>query len=350
MAATSEPITVSATVLQQMFLYLRSLHVDIDGFLRSVGVDPATVAAPDARILNAAYLHIQDSAAEYVRDPYFGLHMGEFAEAGSWSILGYMMMNCRTLGEALVKSGRYSRIVGNLIEGRAEVLGDTARLVYFTPPHVPAMSRHCFESALASSVHMMRTLTGQPICPLSVTFAHPEPPGPAAADEYRRVFGCPVSFGQAETAMTFALSVAYMPIPLANPALLAQFEQYADDLLAQLGATEPFTRTVTKIVLARLDDEALSIDTVARELAVSVRTLQNRLAAEGVVFSDLVRDVRRQLAQQYLRENYSVEQITYLLGFSEPSVFRKAFKKWWGVTPGEFRQAYRGAALGGAAM
>lgn len=336
-----------------MFLYLRSLHVDIDGFLRSIGVDPAAVAAPDARILNDTYLFIQDSAAEYVGDPYFGLHMGEFAEAGSWSILGYMMMNCRTLGEAIVKSGRYSRIVGNLIEGRAEVLGDTARLVYFTPPHAPAMSRHCFESALASSVRMMRTLSGQPICPLAVTFAHPEPSGPpgsTAEDEYRRVFGCPVSFGQPETAMTFALSVAYVPIPLANPALLAQFERYADDLLAQLGATEPFTRTVTKIVLARLDDEALSIDTVARELAVSVRTLQNRLAAEGVVFSDLVRDVRRQLAQQYLREDYSVEQITYLLGFSEPSVFRKAFKKWWGVTPGEFRQAYSGAALGGAVM
>jgi len=350
MATTPEPITVSATVLQQMFLYLRSLHVDIDAFLRSIGVDPAAVAAPDARLLNDTYLFIQDSAAEYVRDPYFGLHMGEFAEVGSWSILGYMMMNCRTLGEAVVKSGRYSRIVGNLIEGRAEVLGDTARLVYFTPPYAPAMSRHCFESALASSVRMMRTLSGQHICPLAVTFAHAEPPGPAAEDEYRRVFGCPVSFSQPNTTMTFALGVAYMPIPLANPALLAQFERFADDLLAQLQTTEPFTRTVTKIVLARLDDETLSIDTVARELAVSVRTLQNRLAAEGVVFSDLLRDVRRQLAQQYLRENYSVEQITYLLGFSEPSVFRKAFKKWWGVTPGEFRQSYGSTALGGAVM
>ena len=185
---------------------------------------------------------------------------------------------------------------------------------------------------------------------MAVTYAHAEPPGPAAEDEYRRVFGCPVSFSQPNTTMTFALGVAYMPIPLANPALLAQFERFADDLLAQLQTTEPFTRTVTKIVLARLDDETLSIDTVARELAVSVRTLQNRLAAEGVVFSDLLRDVRRQLAQQYLRENYSVEQITYLLGFSEPSVFRKAFKKWWGVTPGEFRQSYGSTALGGAVM
>ena len=79
-------------------------------------------------------------------------------------------------------------------------------------------------------------------------------------------------------------------------------------------------------------------EVVAREMAVSVRTLQKRLEEEGVVFSDLLREVRQHLAQKYLRENYSVEQITYLLGFSEPSVFRKAFKKWAGITPREYRE------------
>jgi len=69
-----------------------------------------------------------------------------------------------------------------------------------------------------------------------------------------------------------------------------------------------------------------------------VRTLQKRLEEEGVAFSDLHKDVRHRPAQKYLRENYTVEQITYLLGFSEPSVFRKAFKKWSGVTPREYRE------------
>jgi AraC-like DNA-binding protein len=99
-----------------------------------------------------------------------------------------------------------------------------------------------------------------------------------------------------------------------------------------------YTRAVTKIILSRLDDEGLSIEKVAREMAVSVRTLQMRLEEEGVVFSDLLKDTRQRLAKKYLRENYSVEQITYLLGFSEPSVFRKAFKKWSGVTPREYRE------------
>ena len=134
------------------------------------------------------------------------------------------------------------------------------------------------------------------------------------------------------------MSVVNTPILMANPSLLEHFEKYAQDFLSELDRNDEHTRAVTKIILARLDDEGLTIDKVAKEMAVSVRTLQNRLDAEGVIFSDLLKDIRQRLAQKYLRENYSVEQITYLLGFSEPSVFRKAFKKWSGVTPREFRE------------
>ncbi|NCC36773.1 MAG: AraC family transcriptional regulator, partial [Chloroflexia bacterium] len=81
--------------------------------LRSLGIEPETVRSPDTYLPIETYLYIQDSAAQYVNDPYFGLHMGEFAQPGSWSILGYLMMNCKTLGEAFEKSGRYQRIIGN---------------------------------------------------------------------------------------------------------------------------------------------------------------------------------------------------------------------------------------------
>ncbi|CAG0993522.1 HTH-type transcriptional regulator VirS [Anaerolineales bacterium] len=331
----SEPITVSVTVLSQMFLYLASLKVDIDALLRSLCVDPESVKSPDAYIPIETYLLIQDGAAEYVNDPYFGLHMGEFAEAGSWSILGYMMMNCKTLGEAFEKSGKYSRIIGNMIEGRAELKFKKVRIVLFTPPHAPKMSRHCYESTLSSSVRMMRLLSGVHVSPLEVTFIYPKPESTA---EYERVFCCPVKFGQKDNSMTLDWSLGNMPIRMANSALLEHFEKYAQDFLAQMERDDEHTRAVTKIILSRLDDEDLSIQKIAKEMAVSVRTLQNRLEAEGVIFSDLLRDIREKLAKRYLRENYSVEQITYLLGFSEPSVFRKAFKKWSGVTPREYRE------------
>jgi AraC-like DNA-binding protein len=335
MDSLPEPITVSSSVLSQMFLYLASLKVDIDGFLRSLGVEPADVSTPDACIPVDTYLLIQDEAAHIVRDPYFGLHMGEFVEAGSWSILGYLMMNCKTLGEAFEKWGRYSRIIGNLIDGRVEWRFNKIRVVFFPRAHAPKLSRHCFESTFSSIVRMMRSLTGAPLSPLKVTFVYPEPDMMA---EYERIFCCPVLFGQKENSITIDLGMLKAPVRLANPGLREQFEIYAQDFLAEMERKDETTRSVTKIVLARLDDETLSIEKIAREMSISVRTLQKRLEGEGVVFSDLLKDIRQRLARRYLRECYSVEEITYMLGFSEPSVFRKAFKKWSGVTPGEYRQ------------
>jgi AraC-like DNA-binding protein len=336
MDASAEPITVSVTVLSQMFLYLNALKVDIDAFLRSLGVDPETVRSPDTRLPIETYLLIQDEAAEYVHDPYFGLHMGEYAEPGSWSILGYMMMNCRNLGEAIEKSGRYSRIIGNLIDARVQPRFNKAKVIFFTPPHAPKMSRHCFEATFSSSVRMMRSLTGVDLSPLEVTFIYPEP---ASRYEYERIFRCPVRFGQRENSFTVDMKIGDLPIHMANPGLLEYFEKYAQDFLAEMDRNDEHTRAVTKIILSKLDDEDLSIHKVAREMALSVRTLQKRLEDEGVVFSELHKDIRHRLAQKYLRENYTVEQITYLLGFSEPSVFRKAFKKWSGVTPREYRES-----------
>jgi AraC-like DNA-binding protein len=338
-----EPLTVSVTLLSQMFLYLKSLKVDADTFLRSLGIDPGTFQSPDEYIPVETYLKVQDAAAEYINDPYFGLHMGEFAEAGSWSILGYVMMNCKTLAEASEKSGKYSRIIGNMIEGKARVKFKKVQFVFFTPPHTPKMSRHCYEATLSSSVRMMRLLTGVQINPLEVTFTYPEPESTA---EYERIFCCPVKFDQKENSMTMDWSVGEIPVRMANPALLEHFEKYAQDFLAQMERDDEHTRAVTKIILSRLDDEDLSIQKVAKEMAVSVRTLQNHLEAEGVVFSDLLRDIRERLAKKYLHENYTVEQITYLLGFSEPSVFRKAFKKWSGVTPREYREQSLSAVTG----
>jgi len=331
----SAPITVSATLLSQTFIYLNSLQVDIDAFLYSLDVDPKPVRSPDARIPIETYLRIQEEAALFVNDPCFGLHVGEYAEAGSWSILGYMLMNCRNVGEAFEKSVRYSRIIGNLIEVSIERKLNKSKLIFLTSPHAPEMSRHCLDTAFSTTICMMQNFTGVDMHPLEVTFTYAEP---QSKSEYDRIFQCPILFGQKENSFTIDARVFNTPILMANPSLLQHFEKYAQEFLAELDRRNEHTGVVTKLILAHLDDEALSIEKVAKEMSISVRTLQKRLEDEGVIFSDLLREIRRKLAQKYLRENYSVEQITYLLGFSEPSAFRKAFKKWSGVTPREYRE------------
>lgn len=181
---------------------------------------------------------------------------------------------------------------------------------------------------------MMRTLTGLELNPLEVTFSAPPPESIA---EYERVFRCPVYFGHKYNSLTIETKLLSTPILLPNPGLLAYFENYAQQFISQMDRQDGYTQAVTRIILEKLDTENLSIKQVAKEMAVSVRTLQNRLKDEGIVFSDLLSDIRQQLARKYLQDGYSVEEITYMLGFSEPSVFRKAFKRWEGATPREYR-------------
>ena len=330
----TEPIRVSTGILAQMLLYLKSLKMDTDAFLRSNGLDPAVVKAPDARFPIETYLLLEEKAAEMCSDACFGLHMGEYVEAGNWSILGYLMMNCQTLAEAFEKSSRYSRIIGNLIDSRLDLLADRVKITLITPSYAPPMSHHCFDAVISACVRMMYNLTGIHLYPLEVTFAYPRPLSTA---EYERIFNCPLLFDQDETSFTLGFALLNTPVRAPNPELLAYFGQYARDFIAEMDQNQEHTRAVTRIILANLDDENLGIDKIAREMSLSVRTLQKRLEDEGVIFSDLLRSVREKLAKKYLQENYSVEQITYLLGFSEPSAFRKAFKKWSGITPREYR-------------
>ena len=182
---------------------------------------------------------------------------------------------------------------------------------------------------------MIRTITGIKLTPLAVHFTSSPPVSMA---EYERVFCCPAYFEQEENSLTIDTSILHTPILLPNTELLQHFENYANEFLAKINRKNEYTRKVTKLILSRLDDEKLSIDIIARDMNVSVRTLQNRLREEGVIFSKLLQEIRIKLAKKYLQEEHSVETIAYLLGFSEPSVFRKAFKKWSGFTPREYRE------------
>ncbi len=114
-------------------------------------------------------------------------------------------------------------------------------------------------------------------------------------------------------------------------------KKYARQYLARIQGDKKTVHAVADFILTHMENRKIDINTVAREMSMSVRTLQNRLREEGAVFRDLLEDTRQQLAKGYLRENYSVEEISYILGYAATSVFSKAFKKWSGKSPSEYR-------------
>lgn len=329
---------VSVSTVAQILQYLAHQGIDTAQFLKAVDLDASLLKQPDGRIPVEKYIEVEEKAAGMTCDPCFGLHMGQFAEAGSWSILGYMMMNCKTVLEAFQKFSRYSYIIGNLIKGEISYQKDRLIITLTEPLDAPRISRHCYEGYFSSLVRLARSITGRNLCPVEVRFKSGRP---EHRQEYTRVFGATVRFGQDSNAITFEREAVETPIAFPNESLLNYFESYAKEFLERITCENSYTYQTKRLILSYMDAESLTIGKIARAMAISVRTLQANLAREGTDFNALLKETRQQLARKYLSEQHSTEDITYLLGFSDPSVFRKAFKKWFGMTISEYRESHQ---------
>jgi len=328
---------VSGAILGQLSRYLDSIGIDLEALPAARDLDEALLHDPEARFPLEGYLRLEAEAAEASGDPSFGLHMGEGAVSGSWSVLGLMMMQCADLTEAFAKSAQYCAIIGTLVKGRSSRHGD--RITIDLEPFAPFIpSRHCYEATLASLVSIMRDLAGDEIAPLEVGIPGPEPVG---SPEYRRIFRCPVGFGAEGYNMVISASIGTIPLRFPNASLLARVEGYAREILRDIHEEHSLSRSVATLIASRLAEGEISIEYVARELALSVRTLQARLECEGQCFQDLLASTRLGLAKRYLGEGLSIGEISCLLGFSDPSILHRAFKKWTGLTPGEFSRSFQ---------
>jgi len=166
-----------------------------------------------------------------------------------------------------------------------------------------------------------------------------EPPADTVA--YERVFQAPVRFGADQNALTIR-AVLDAPMPTSDPALVSVLEGYADSLLDNLPAMGSLVASVAGLIRQGLSEGPPGVDQLSRQLAISPRTLRRRLREEDTSVSAIVTQVRHQLALEYLSSgDISASEIAYLLGFSDPTAFQRAFKRWQGCAPIEHRRRMR---------
>ena len=190
---------------------------------------------------------------------------------------------------------------------------------------------------LSTMLHVGRQLTGQQWKPTAVCFEHPKPRRIAT---HKRVFQAPIQFGCARTELVFAARLLDLPLPKADPALAALLQRNARALLGRTEPRSSFADVVQQVISKACAPGDLQLAAVARKLGTSTRTTQRRLAAEGILFHELVRDTRSTLAKNYLRKGeLAICEIAYMLGFSQPSAFHRAFHRWTGTTPRTFRNS-----------
>jgi AraC-like DNA-binding protein len=262
--------------------------------------------------------------------------MGEGADPGDLSILGYIMASCRTVGEALEKVGKYFGVIGSVLNIYLKVEGDYAKLIYDMRKHFPNNCiRHCIDTGLANFYAMTKNIASEPV---EIKEVWLKTEAPKDQGEYNRIFKCPIKFAQPIAALVFPSNVLDVPLRHPNSALLSLLEHHANSFLSKIDEKDYFSRKISLLLFEQIQGNNPTIEDVSKDLGMSIRVLQKKLKEEGVTFSEIATNVRKELAKSYLAEKrYTIDDITYLLGFSEPSVFRRAFKTWTGSTPGQYR-------------
>lgn len=317
---------------------LRALGHDPAPLLRRFELDDATLADPDARIPMSTVVGFLSQAAESTGDADVGLHLAEHAALDSIDVHFYAMLSSPTLGDAYRRMGRYQRLIHETTRIELEVDGARAELRHRMSGGATA-PRHSAEFLLAAWVRIGRLVTGSDWNPAQVRFGHDRP---ADDHEHRRFFRAPVHFAMGENTLVLPVALLEMPCIRADPALAALLDRYASERLERAPRNDRLADRVRNLLAEALDGGDLHASRIASRLKMSVRTLHRELADEGTSFGETLANLRRERAARYLGDaRVSISEIAFLLGFTEISSFHRAFKRWTGQTPAEFRARYR---------
>ena len=329
--------SVSTVLVRPLVAALAALPGGLDRFWRATDLTPEMVADADARISPAQFCVAWSEATRLTGDPALALRIAEATPAGAFGVVEYVCRSAATLGDALRQWVRYLGILDDSVEVGLVDLPSGKALRVIAESEAPAPGAH--ELCFALVVLHARRMTAGRFHSASARFTHraPEP----HASRYRALFGNDVHFARSRTELVFTSGDLETPLVTADPTLLAILLPTAEAKREQKGAEASVTGQVRRALRAALCNDDAAVASVARRLGLTARSLQRRLEDEGTSFQILRDETRRTLAERYLADTHSLAEISFLLGFSEPSAFFRAFKRWTGLTPIERRASLR---------
>lgn len=293
---------------------------------------------PDLRVPEASVEAAWQLATTLTNDEAVGVHLAESLPRGALDLVEFAFRSSPSLTSALERLVRYGRVISDRVAARVDLNGERL-LLAFGDVGSTALHPGRAEFALAAALKLARDSTGHHIIPQQVSFAHA---APLDASEHRRFFRGPVRFAAGSTSLILSVSDAARPMLGADDALSAVVRRRLDKALTErdLQAAGPFSGRVRRLMVEHLGRTALTPSTVARALTLSERTLSRRLGEEGTSFRGMLDDVRREFACALLRDrSLSIGDIAFFLRYSEPAAFHRAFRRWTGQSPGDFRAA-----------
>ena len=335
-------LTCSVRAAGPVLLALQAAGIDLGLVTQRLDIPPESLLDADARFPVAKLmLPLWNLAEEMLGDPVVALRATEHLSRESFGVFSYIVAASATAGEAVARAIRYFRLI---TDGGSYSLERQATDVWwrFTPANAAvAACRHDTVFALAAAVKHLRLWAEPHFVPREIRFSCAELPG---RGEIERFFGASIALGSDRCAFRFDAELLNRSSGLADPQLARFLEGYADDAVAALPVLGSVSSRVRGLLARGLKDGDTSVEVIARRLSLSERSLQRELQKERTSLSRLVDELRCEMATRYLRQReLSISDVAYMLGFSQTAPFFRAFKRWTGLTPGDFRRAFHSA-------
>jgi AraC-like DNA-binding protein len=316
---------------------LESYGLDSHALFVKAGLDPERFRDPDARFSFSAIRNLWKLSLEATWDPCLGIRAARYWHPSNFHAAGFAWMASASLKDALERTVRYFRIVSTDPERLSLVeTDDDFRFIIDTADVRERGLDEEYDLLMAIIVDMCRTSYGPTFKPLLVMMERPAPP---CAKEFVEYFGAPVQFSSETNLLAFDKEDLTKQLPTANAELAHANERIVMEYLSYLDRSDIITRVKTRLIDS-LPSGRVTEESIADALHLSRRSLQRRLKEEGTSYTQVLDETRRQLAAQYVRHSrLSINEITYLLGFSEPSNFSRAFRRWTGASPTAYRES-----------
>ena len=308
--------------------------MDPCALLAAAGIEPAALDTQGARLPTEKISRLWELAAERSGNPAIGLAQHHVVRPASFDVVGYTMMSCADLRGAFERLIRYLLILSDALTMTMSEERDGYRVTFVLFGGDRPVPRQRIEFIFVTVIGFCRWISGRNVHPWAIELPYPAPLDPAP---YRAAFRCPVSFDAPRCSLLFGGADMAAPLPTSNPQLAEMHERFAGEFLRHFDHAQISYR-VRELIIRRLPDGEPRRDAVAHELCMSERTLQRRLEEEATSFVQLLDDTRRELAEQCLgRLHLSLAQAAYLLGFADQRSFFRACRRWFHVSPGQYR-------------